>query len=89
MAYRVINETGNSLKNIESFGKSMLIYNILDNSKSELKFLGKNLQNVEVIERSITELKKHNVTEERLQNTIDNTEDKYLKSKLEDMRFNF
>lgn len=65
----------------------MLIYSILDREKDKLKFLGKNLQNVEVIERTITELKKHNVTEERLQETIKATDDIYLKSKLEDMRF--
>ncbi len=65
----------------------MLIYSILDREKDKLKFLGKNLQNVEVIERTITELKKHNVTEERLQETIKDTDDIYLKSKLEDMRF--
>lgn len=86
MAYRVINENGNNLKNIEGFGKSMLIYNILDNSKKELKFLGKNLQNVEVLERSITEFKKHNISCEKLKKVIEDTDDIYLKSKLEDMR---
>ena len=48
MAHRVITETGNNLKNIEPFGRSMLIYDILDNKKKELKFLGKNMQNVEI-----------------------------------------
>ena len=66
MAFRVLNEMGNNLKNIESFGKSMLIYDILDSSKLDLKFLGKSQQNVEIIEKSITEFKKHNITKERL-----------------------
>lgn len=87
MAYRVINEIGNNLQNIEGFGKSMLIYNILANSKKDLKILGKNMQNVEVLERSITEFKKHNITTERLRAVLDKTDDEYLKSKLEDVNF--
>ena len=85
MAYRVIKEKGNNLKNIEGFGKSMLIYDILDNSKKELKFLGKNLQNIETASKSITELKKHNITVDRLLNITNNVEDNYLKAKLEDI----
>ena len=85
MAFRVLNEMGNNLKNIESFGKSMLIYDILDSSKLDLKFLGKSQQNVEIIEKSITEFKKHNITKERLSEVTQNVEDKYLKAKLEDL----
>lgn len=85
MAYRVISENGNNLKSIESFGKSMLIYDILDSSKKELTFLGKNLQNIELVERTITEFKKHNISEERLIETAKNIEDKYLRTKLEDL----
>ena len=85
MAYRVINENGGNLKNIESFGKSMLIYDILEKSKKELKFLGKNLQNIEVASRAITEFKKHNITVERLNEVTKQTKDEYLKAKLEDM----
>lgn len=86
MAYRVINENGNQLKNIEGFGKSMLLYDILDNSKQNLNFLGRNLQNIEVIERSITEFKKHNITPEKLLNVTENIDEKYLQAKLSDMR---
>ncbi len=85
MAHRVITETGNNLKNIEPFGRSMLIYDILDNKKKELKFLGKNMQNVEVIDKTITEFKKHNITETNLGKAIDNLEDEYLKIKLKDV----
>ncbi len=85
MAYRVIKESGNKLKNIEGFGKTMLIYDILDNLKQDLKFLGKNLQNVEQVERSITEFKKHNITSKRLSDVANKVEDKYLKAKLEDL----
>ncbi|MCI8518926.1 MAG: hypothetical protein HFJ51_02165 [Clostridia bacterium] len=85
MAYRVINENGGKLKSIEGFGKSMLIYDILEKSKKELKFLGKNLQNIEVASRAITEFKKHNITVERLNEVKIKTKDEYLKAKLEDM----
>ncbi len=85
MAYRIIAETLNSLKSIEGFGKSMLIFDILDASKGDLRFLGKNLQNVEVAERSITEFKKHNITQNRLLEISKSTDDKYLQAKLEDI----
>lgn len=63
----------------------MLIYDLLDKSKKDLKFLGRNLQNIEVIEKTITEFKKHNIAQEDLKNTLEHIEDKYLKAKLEDM----
>ncbi len=58
MAHRVIKETGNNLKNIEAFGKSMLIYDILDKKKKDLKLLGKNSQNVEVVRKNDYRVKK-------------------------------
>ena len=87
MASRIINENGNNLKNIEGFGKSMLIYDILDSSKKELQFLGKTTQNVDIVERSITEFKKHNITEEKLICILEKVEDKYLKAKLLDLSY--
>jgi len=85
MAYRIINESGNILNNIEGFGESMLIYDILDSSKKELTFLGKNMQNVEILNRTITEFKKHNISKEKLSDITRSIEDKYLKKKLEDL----
>ena len=42
MAYRVRSEVGGVTKtNLSTYGKSMIIYDILDKSKKELKFLGK------------------------------------------------
>ena len=63
----------------------MLIYDILDDKKKDLLFLGKNMQNVEIIGKTLTEFKKHNITEEKLESAIENTEDKYLKAKLQDV----
>lgn len=86
MAYRVIKETGNSnLKNLSQTGKSMLIYSNLSKEKNNLNFIGKSLENVNLVEAQITEFKKHGITVEKLEQTIENLEDKYLKSKLKDM----
>lgn len=86
MAYRVIKETGNSnLKNLSQTGKSMLIYSNLSKEKNNLNFIGKSLENVNLVETQITEFKKHGITVEKLEQTIENLEDKYLKAKLKDM----
>ena len=86
MAHRVINEIGNRLNNIEAFGRTMLIYDILDKEKNRLNFLGKNMQNVEIIDKTIIEFKKHNITNEKLVETIAGLNDEYLKIKLADIQ---
>ena len=86
MAYRVMKEVGNAnINNLSSTGKSMIIYNILSEQKSSLKFIGKSLENIEMIGTQITEFKKHGITVENLKNVMDNTDDKYLKAKMNDM----
>ena len=86
MAYRVINEVGGSTKtNLSESGKAMLIYSILDKYKNELKFLGKSDENIEIVMSAITEFKQHNVTIEKLKQEIEKIEDKYLKTKLQDI----
>ena len=86
MAYRVLKETGSSnLADLSSSGKSMLIYNILSKEKDNLKFIGKSSENIDMIGTQITEFKKHGITPENLKNVMGSTEDKYLKSKLNDM----
>ena len=86
MAYRVMKEIGNAkTKNLSSTGKSMLIYNILSESKKDLKFIGKSSENVELICTQITEFKKHGITVENLKSAMDNTKSEYLKSKIKDM----
>ena len=55
MAYRVMNEVGNTLKtNLSECGKAMLLYNILDEHKKQLKYLGKTEKNLDVILRMRT-----------------------------------
>ena len=63
----------------------MLIYNILLNSKKSLRFLGKSDKNVDMILTQITELKKHNVSMQKLEEIVNSIDDKYLKTKLEDI----
>ena len=63
----------------------MLIYNILLDCKKDLKFLGKSDKNIDMILTQITELKKHNVSVQKLDEIVNSIEDKYLKTKLEDV----
>lgn len=63
----------------------MLIYSILKKQKKNLKFLGNTDENVDVISRTFKDFKKHNVTIERLEETTNLVEDKYLLSKLNDI----
>ncbi len=65
----------------------MIIYSILQDTKANLKFLGKSEQNVELIDTALTEFKKHNVTLENIQNLIEVEEDRYLKEKLKDLQY--
>lgn len=86
MAYRVIKEIGlGNRTNLSKCGRAMLIYSILTNEKGNLKFLGKSNENIELIGTQITEFKKHGITTDILKNTIDNTENMYLKYKMKDM----
>ncbi len=86
MAYRAINDVmrANS-KTLSLSGKSMIIYDILLENKKELKFIGKSAENVELVATQITEFKKHNITSEKLNEVIENSKDKYLKTKIQDM----
>lgn len=86
MAHRVLTEVeGSNKKSISKSGKAMLIYNILSENKSKLKFLGKTQENVELVATAITEFKKHNVRPENLENAIKEANNKYLKTKLSDL----
>lgn len=63
----------------------MLIYDILSDKKEDLCFIGKSSENVELISSQITEFKKHGITVDDLKETIEKTNDTYLKKKLTDM----
>ncbi len=86
MAHRVRNEVGGVTKtDLSSYGKSMIIYDILDRGKKELKLLGKSAKNVDIISRLITELKTHSIRVQDIEKVINKEEDIYLKSKLQDI----
>jgi len=86
MAYRVLQEAGKgNMTHISKAGKSMVLYDILQSKKKQLKFLGKSLENVELVDTQITEFKKHKIEVETIKQVVEKEEDKYLQAKLKDM----
>lgn len=86
MAYRVLSQVGKGSDiTLTKSGKAMIIYNILLKQKENLKILGKSSTidgNSDIITRSITEFKRHNVCIDDLKNILPNVEDVYLKTKI-------
>ncbi len=86
MAYRVIQETlGSNLINIDKSGKAMVVSSLLEEAQKELNFLGKNIENIDLILTQITEFKKHGITAQNLKEKMEKTQDTYLKLKIKDM----
>lgn len=86
MAYRILEEVGGKTKShLSKAGRAMLLENILLTHKNDFNFLGKTDENVELIATQITELKKHNVSLDILQEATNTTKDEYLKRKLQDI----
>lgn len=86
MAYKVIKECiSDNLKTIGRSGKAEIIYDEIVKNQKKLKFLGKSQENIDTIITQIVEFKKHNITVETLEKQKENTEDEYLKAKLNDM----
>ncbi len=84
IADRVFKEVGGAINtNLSKVGKAMLLNNILDTNSTV--YLSKSNENVDLLLRTITELKKHNITTKILSEQIDKTEDVLLKTKLEDI----
>lgn len=87
MADRVISETiGNYQVHLSKIGKSMIIYDALDKLKDKMNFLRNSDKNLELVLRTITEFKKHNINTENLENSINTINDKYLELKLNDIK---
>ena len=63
----------------------MLISHLLQKQKKNLTFLSRSEENVELVIDQIKELKKHMVTNPMLQNIKNQTQNPYLKAKLEDI----
>ncbi len=86
MAHRVAQEIGGSKKTIlTKCGKAMLLYSILNENKNKLKFLSKSDENIDLAMTAITEFKKHGIKLDQIQKEIEEINDIYLKTKLNDM----
>lgn len=86
IANRVFTEVGglNDIL-ISKSAKVMLIYSILEKEKKNLKYLGLSKDNIDLVLKEITELKKHNITTEKLTEGIETIENVKLKGKLHDI----
>jgi len=84
MAERISQEVGENKKIlITDAGKAMLINSILQ--KEKFTFLGNSAQNIDLILNTISELKKHAITEEKIEETKKNIKNKYLEEKIKDI----
>ena len=85
LANRVFTEVGGLTKtNLTKAGKTMLVEYILEKNKKKLNFIGKS-DDKDLILRTITELKKHSISNKMLEEQVDKTENQYLKLKLVDI----
>jgi len=90
MAYRVFNEVGGVVRrHINSAGKCMLIYKIIDNMKDELSIFTNAVRQkgfVSVVSKLIAELKRYNVTPQDLAEVSEKVrQEELLKNKLNDI----
>ena len=89
MATRVFDKCGGRAINvIEDSGKNMLIYKLLRDKGEELKYfnrISKQQGFVGIVSKSITELKKYNISEEILKEKELEIENKDLKEKVSDL----
>ena len=86
MAYRVMQEVGENTKTpLSKSAMNMLLFYILQKEKSKLHFLGSSNENLETLTNAITEFEKHSITPNRINEQIENTENSYLKTKLQDL----
>ena len=83
MAYRVLNEIGGEYNHLSKAGKDMLIFDLLSKEKNNLNFLGKSEKNIDIVNRMFTELKKHGISVNDLEEA--NIEDNYTSLKLKDI----
>ena len=85
LGVRILDDVGgDDLVEINNSSKAMVIYDILLKEKDNLNFLGKSDKNIEIVSNMITELKKHNITLDLLENS--DIEDKLTRLKIEDIK---
>lgn len=83
MAYRVSNEIGGTKNHLSKVGKDMLIFDLISKERSNLNFLGKSEKNIDIINRLFTELKKHQVSVQDLEEA--DIQNQYTNLKLKDI----
>lgn len=86
IAFRVFNEVGGITKqHMDSAGRAMLLYKIVEKNKSKLKLFSKALKGqgfVDILSDTITEMKRYNITPELMKNMGEKLEEEGLKDKL-------
>ncbi|KHD38403.1 ATP-dependent helicase [Clostridium acetobutylicum] len=89
LAYRIFDEVGGiAREHMNSSGKSMLFYHIMNTLKSEFRVFALSARQkgfVNTIADTVSEFKKYELTTEVLRDTIDEIEDEELKNKLHDL----
>lgn len=86
LASRVFTEVGGLNDTlISKSARCMLIYSILEKEKKNLQYLGNSNDNIDLILREITELKKHNITNEKLEEGLQFIDNPGLKEKIKEI----
>ncbi|MGL5149108.1 MAG: helicase-exonuclease AddAB subunit AddB, partial [Clostridium sp.] len=93
LAHRVFEKCGGRVKDtMNDSGKSMLIYRLLQQRKDDLHYFNKVSREqgfIEIVNKTITEFKKYNITTEILKNGEDVITDEELREKLRDLSILF
>ncbi len=93
MAYNLLNELGGlTRQQMNSAGRSMLIYKIMDKNSNKLKVFGRAAKRqgfVTTVSDIITEFKRYDITPELLNSTLDRIENGNLRNKMEDISLIF
>ena len=84
LAYRVSKEVGETRTLLTKTAKAMVVKHVVEKNKSKLNFLAK-ANDTDLVLRTITEFKKHNIDVNLLKDKIEVCENKLLKLKLEDI----
>ncbi|WP_163195108.1 helicase-exonuclease AddAB subunit AddB [Clostridium thermarum] len=90
LAHRVFNDVGGvTLRRIDDTGKSMLIYNILEELGGDLKYFGRASKQqgfIDIVSDTIREFKRYNITPEIIEDSMKDLEQQDLKYKLQDLK---
>lgn len=90
LAHRVFNEVGGvTLRRIDDTGKSMLIYNIMEELGDQMKVFGRASKQqgfIDIISDTIKEFKRYNITPEIIETSMAGLPEEELKYKLQDLK---